>query len=176
MEGTMKKNKGIVRREQIKELLSMTSEPLTGAWLARRFHVSRQVIVQDIALLRMAAEPIVATGKGYVMEREDGRVHRFKVHHNLAQMEEELNIFVDAGAVVRNVLIEHPVYGTLEGRLNLANREDVQLFMKKIRAYPNAPLMNIAGGIHYHTVVAPNMEALEEIEKALKKAGILVES
>ena len=99
---------------------------------------------------------------------------RFKVRHDLSRMEDELNIFVDAGATVRNVTIDHPVYGTLEGKLNLSSRRDVQRFMKAIRAHPEAPLSNIAGGVHYHTVEAPSREALNEIKEALEAAGFLV--
>ena len=40
------------RRKEIARLLEGSGEPLKGAELASRFEVSRQVIVQDLALLR----------------------------------------------------------------------------------------------------------------------------
>lgn len=44
------------RREGILSLLEDTNMPLSGTELARHFNVSRQVIVQDIALLRAGPE------------------------------------------------------------------------------------------------------------------------
>ncbi|MCH3951758.1 MAG: transcription repressor NadR [Acidaminococcus sp.] len=170
----MNGSEGSKRREKIKEKLKETKKPISGSELARRLHVSRQVIVQDIALLRASDEPILSTPRGYLIKAEDERrVRRFKVHHTFEQMETELNIFVDAGAKVRNVIVEHPVYGVLEGKLNLSSRRDVRQFMKKIAAHPEASLMNMADGVHYHTVEAPSMDALDEIRDNLEAAGIL---
>ena len=165
---------GHTRRENLRQRLQGAKTPISGAVLAAAFQVSRQVIVQDIALLRAQDVPVISTNRGYLILGEACRVHRFKVRHDLSRMEEGLNIFVDAGATVRNVTIDHPVYGTLEGKLNLSSRRDVQRFMKAIRAHPEAPLSNIAGGVHYHTVEAPSREALNEIKEALEAAGFLV--
>lgn len=97
----MQTSEGTKRREKIKEKLREAGKPVSGSELARRFHVSRQVIVQDIALLRAADEPVLATPRGYLIRAgEEPRVRRFKVRHTFDQMEEELNIFVDAGATV----------------------------------------------------------------------------
>ena len=49
---------GEERREQILSLLKEITKPLSGAALAKQFSVSRQVIVQDIALLRTADHDI----------------------------------------------------------------------------------------------------------------------
>ena len=130
---------GHTRRENLRQRLQGAKTPISGAVLAAAFQVSRQVIVQDIALLRAQDVPVISTNRGYLILGEACRVHRFKVRHDLSRMEEELNIFVDAGATVRNVTIDHPVYGTLEGKLNLSSRRDVQRFMKAIRAHPEAP-------------------------------------
>lgn len=43
---------GDIRREKIIEIMSNQKEPVSGSDLAKKFSVSRQVIVQDIALLR----------------------------------------------------------------------------------------------------------------------------
>ena len=43
---------GETRRQQIIQLLEENTQPLSGTVLAKRFGVSRQVIVQDIALLK----------------------------------------------------------------------------------------------------------------------------
>ena len=56
------------RREGILSLLEDTNMPLSGTELARHFNVSRQVIVQDIALLRAEDQKILSTYRGYVLE------------------------------------------------------------------------------------------------------------
>ena len=43
---------GDIRREKIIEIMSNQKEPVSGSDLAKKFGVSHQVIVQDIALLR----------------------------------------------------------------------------------------------------------------------------
>lgn len=58
---------GETRREKIIEKLQSEEKVLSGAALANAFHVSRQVIVQDIALLRAAGCEIEATSRGYRM-------------------------------------------------------------------------------------------------------------
>ena len=40
------------RREKIIQILQASQEPVSGVDLSKRLQVSRQVIVQDIALLR----------------------------------------------------------------------------------------------------------------------------
>lgn len=58
------------RREGILSLLEDTNMPLSGTELARHFNVSRQVIVQDIALLRAEDQKILSTYRGYVLEKD----------------------------------------------------------------------------------------------------------
>lgn len=60
-----KKILGEERRKLIVEWLRMSKEPLTGGELANRSNVSRQVIVNDITLLKARNEPIIATSQGY---------------------------------------------------------------------------------------------------------------
>ena len=61
------------RREAILELLKTEAEPLSGTALARQMGVSRQIIVQDIALLRATNKNILSTNKGYILYgRDDG--------------------------------------------------------------------------------------------------------
>ena len=47
---------GEERREYIIQLLTQTKKPISGTELAKQMKVSRQVIVQDIALLRASTE------------------------------------------------------------------------------------------------------------------------
>lgn len=45
-------SEGDRRRAQILDILKKSEQPVSGTDLAGRLHVSRQVIVQDVALLR----------------------------------------------------------------------------------------------------------------------------
>ena len=53
------------RREEIAALLRGAKGPITGSDLAKRLHVSRQLIVGDIALLRTAMTMYAACGELY---------------------------------------------------------------------------------------------------------------
>ena len=58
---------GVERREKLLSMLAKSKEPIAGAEMAKQLSVSRQVIVQDIALLRAADNNIVSTNRGYVL-------------------------------------------------------------------------------------------------------------
>ncbi len=58
---------GDKRRQQIMEILNQETSPVSGAELAKRAGVSRQIVVQDIALLRAENKEIMSTNKGYVL-------------------------------------------------------------------------------------------------------------
>ena len=58
---------GNARREAIVKYLSSKTSPVSGTELAKHFGVSRQIIVQDIALLRAENRNILSTNKGYVL-------------------------------------------------------------------------------------------------------------
>ena len=64
------------RREQIVELLSSSHEPISGKELAKVFGVTRQVIVQDIAILRASGKDIIATAQGVLDERSPAHLHQ----------------------------------------------------------------------------------------------------
>ena len=73
------------RRDGILSLLEESDTPLSGTELAHRFKVSRQVIVQDIALLRAEDKKILSTYRGYVLDRErDRKSTRLNSSHNRA--------------------------------------------------------------------------------------------
>ena len=92
---------GEERREHIIQLLMQTKKPISGTELAKQMKVSRQVIVQDIALIRAAGHEIISTNRGYLLN-EDASVQRtFKVKHTDAQVEEELYSIVDLGGSVK---------------------------------------------------------------------------
>ena len=57
---------GEERRSAMLQMLKEQTSPLSGTALAGIFHVSRQVIVQDIALIRAEHHGIISTNKGYL--------------------------------------------------------------------------------------------------------------
>lgn len=61
---------GQLRREKIIDILSRSDKPVCGVALAKQLDVSRQVIVQDIALIRAADYDIYSTNRGYVIKSE----------------------------------------------------------------------------------------------------------
>ena len=163
----------VERREQIKTLLSGSPIPLSGSSLARSLNVSRQVIVTDIAILRAAGEDIESTPQGYRLAGERMCERIFKVHHSSDQSEQELNLFVDCGAVVKDVFVSHRAYGTLRADLNIRSRMDVSEYMESIRSGKSSLLSNITDGYHYHTVLAPTEAILDIIENKLWEEGFL---
>lgn len=165
---------GALRREKILSTLSTSEAPLSGAALGRACDVSRQVVVQDIALLRTQGWPIHSTNRGYVLEREATRPSRlFKCHHTVEQTPEELDVIVDLGGHVRDVLVNHRVYGRLSCELGIASRRDVANYMTQIETGKSSPLMLITSGYHFHHVTADSEEVLDEIGRALREHGFL---
>ena len=57
------------RRSAVSQLLEQATEPVSASALADKFRVSRQIIVGDIALMRASGAPVVATPRGYLLER-----------------------------------------------------------------------------------------------------------
>lgn len=162
------------RRKGIEQVLSQSPGPVSAAALARRFGVSRQIIVGDVALLRAAGAAIDATPRGYVTRRGSvGLVRQVACRHAAADMEQELNIMVDNGCTVLDVAVDHPVYGQLTGALHLRSRYDVQQFV--VRCAEARPLSVLTEGIHLHTLVCPDEAAWERVRAALAAAGFLLE-
>lgn len=177
---------GEERRKAITDIIRKSTKPVSGASLAKQFQVSRQVIVQDIALLRAADYDIYSTARGYMlmssltenrhqeMRKDTDAITRvFHVSHTDEQMEDELNTIVDMGGRVLDVYVEHAVYGAIRTALPIACRRHVQEFMNSIHNGKSTPLKNLTAGDHYHTVEADDEETLDYIEEALKEKGYL---
>lgn len=106
------------RRARILSILREES-PVTGSSLAARLGVTRQVIVQDITILRAQGERIIATPRGYTMLDESsppGVTKLVAVRHSPEETAAELYAMVDAGAEVLDVIVDHPIYGHSRGR------------------------------------------------------------
>ena len=147
---------------------------MSGENLAKKFDVTRQVIVQDIAILRASGKDIVSTNRGYYLNEE--RTQKvFKVKHSDKDINKELNAIVDLGGRVKDVIVHHKVYGEIKKDLNCSSRRDVKIFLEKMKEEKSKPLDVLTGGVHYHTVVTENEAVIEEIELVLKELGFLIE-
>ena len=170
---------GDLRREKIVELLAASASPLSGSALARACGVSRQVVVQDVALLRSRGVAVASTSRGYVLEAAAGGPSRprrlLKCRHTVDQTEAELTCVVDLGATVDDVLVNHRVYGLIRSELGISSRRDVERFMDAVRSGASEPLMQITSGYHFHHVSADSEDVLDEVEHALGEAGFLAE-
>ena len=166
---------GSERRDAIIKQIRESRTPVPGKSLAAAYDVSRQVIVQDIALIRAAGYDIMATNRGYIINEPAAVSRVFKVKHTDAQVEEELNSIVDLGGCVRNVMVNHRVYGHMEAELNITSRRKTADFIRDLRSGKSSPLKNITSGYHYHTVEADSVETLDLIGEMLKEKGFLVE-
>lgn len=176
---------GEERRSEIINTMRQTKTPISGSALARKFQVSRQVIVQDIALLRASNVEIDSTSRGYrlaetdskpeMRERTETAVRRvFQVCHTDEQIEDELNTIVDMGGKALDVFVDHNVYGAIRADLSIFCRRHVREFVENISAGTSVPLKNLTSGVHYHTVEADSEEILDLIEKELDKKGYLM--
>lgn len=162
------------RRGELLRALGESSAPVSAAALAARFSVSRQVIVGDVALLRAAGADITATPRGYVLNAGGGGyVGTVACVHGMDSMERELNIMVDNGCTVVNVIVEHPVYGQITGELHLSSRHDVRQFMDTVREYGASLLSALTGGVHLHTLSCPDEAAYRRTLAELREAGML---
>ena len=164
---------GSERRDAIIQQIQEGKSPIPAKKLAADYDVSRQVIVQDIALIRAAGYDIISTNRGYILnEKTVSRV--FKVHHTDEQLEEELCAIVDLGGCVDNVMVNHRVYGHMEASLMIRSRRNVSEFLADIQSGKSSPLKNITSNYHYHKVSADSEQTLNLIEEDLKKRGFLV--
>lgn len=166
---------GTERRTEIINKMKSSESPISGKALAAEYHVSRQVIVQDIALIRAAGHNIISTNRGYILNEPAAAGRIFKVRHTDAQLEEELYSIVDLGGTVRNVMVNHRVYGHIEAELNINSRRKAAEFIEDIRNGKSSPLKNITSDYHYHEVTADSEETLDMIEKMLREKGFFVD-
>lgn len=166
---------GKERREVILGILSNMEEAITGTSLAKQFNVSRQVIVQDIALLRAQGAQILSTSEGYRIYQNKNTVKRaYLVKHSKDDIEKELNTIVDLEGNILNVVVLHPVYGEISADLMIGSRRAVRKFMDKMEENKFIPLMHLTGGEHVHVVEAESEEILDEIGHELETKGFLI--
>lgn len=169
---------GEERRRTLLQLIESSTEPITGSELARQVAVSRQVIVQDLSLLKAKGHQIVATARGYVYLHGDMTPSSYSrkvvCRHSADQMEAEMNAVVDEGVTMKDVIIDHPVYGSITGQLMVKSRRDVRAFLERVKTHGASPLSELTGGLHIHTLEADHKEALDAAIGELDRLGILV--
>ena len=163
------------RRQAILNTLRQSDQPVSAGVLAERFSVSRQIVVGDVALLRATGADITATPRGYVMQRSPaGLLRQIVCRHSASGMEAELNAMVDNGCTVLDVVVEHPVYGQITGRLDLSSRYEVSEFIRRVNQSRSHPLSDLTDGIHLHTVSCPDEGAWRRVLAALEREGFLL--
>jgi hypothetical protein len=167
------------RRRALLERLKKSNEALIGSKLSEEFGVSRQVIVQDIALLRAQGEKIVATSQGYFYEDNLGlptvKASIACRHGDQNELRDELSTVVNYGGRVIDVKVEHPIYGELSGNLMISSLEDVDNFINNYQQNEAALLSKLTDGVHLHTIEAVNEQVLEKIKSELREKGYLLE-
>lgn len=174
-----KKLLGEERRTLLLELLKNSHYPITGSELASRTNVSRQVIVGDITLLKAKNEPIIATSQGYIYLKQGNPAPIFErtiaCCHSPEKTETELFLLVDQGVTVKDVKIEHPVYGDLTASIMVSSRQEVKQFIEKVKSTKASLLSALTEGVHLHTISANSEAILDNAEQALLDAGFLIQ-
>ena len=144
------------RREEIIRLLKESSRPISGTELAGRLKVSRQVIVQDVALLRAINKNILSTNKGYLLfepERSAGETKKtVRVRHTTEQVPDEFYTIVDMGGKILDVVVEHELYGQIAVDLIIASRQDADEFYERMSENRVKPLKELTEDVHYHKI------------------------
>lgn len=169
---------GDQRRAAILDWLTEQAAPITGSELARRSNVSRQIIVQDISILKAKNHEIFATSQGYMLlpkPKTSKITQLLACKHDLAQTKNELYIMVDNGLVVRDVIVEHSLYGELTASLMIKTRADADLFYNQISQSGAQLLSTLTEGVHIHTVEADQLSQIQKVSELLRNEGILLE-
>ena len=163
--------KGIERRRSIAEALLKSDAPISGSTLAKMFGVSRQVIVQDMALLRAEDKNIISTSSGYMIFSSlsgFGKVRRcIKIKHSDKDIRREMEIITDGGGKMLDIILEHPIYGQISVDLFISSKKDIDEFLSK--SPEGKTLMSLTGGVHFHTIEADSEETLDKIENRLSR-------
>lgn len=167
--------KATERRTEIANFLLSEDRAVSGGELSQRFGVSRQIIVQDIAVLKGNGYDILSTHYGYIIRKSPLKERVFKLRHTTEETEDELSLIVGLGGTVVDVYVWHKVYGKLVAPLNIFSALQVKQFIEGVRTGKSSELMNITGGYHYHTVRAESEAILDMISKALCDRGYIAQ-
>lgn len=174
----MKRLSTAERREYILSILKSSKEAVTGNQLSELTNVSRQIIVKDISFLKANNEMIIATSQGYLYLSSQPIQPTYEkmivCKHSPEQTALELYTLVDHGITIKDIIVEHPIYGEIKAALMLSTRNDVKNFLEKVASFNAGYLSQLTDGIHIHTLQATSMEQLEIAIQKLKEASIIV--
>ena len=165
------------RREALRRMLLDARGPMTGTAMANALHVSRQVIVQDIALMRAEQLPILSTNNGYLLRTKSALPSQpkrvFFVRHRTERVLEEFMTVIELGGRILDVAVEHELYGHIRADLLIENARDAAEFTERLGQCRDNPLKVLTDDCHYHTVSAPSGKLLDLIEAELQRRGFL---
>ncbi|EST13439.1 hypothetical protein P343_01280 [Sporolactobacillus laevolacticus DSM 442] len=165
------------RRKSIMACLKKATDPIKGNDLADEMQVSRQVIVQDISLLKAEGQKIIATSQGYLLLQKAQSHFITKIvacNHTVDETEDELTRIVTCGVTVLNVTVEHPLYGEITRSLMIRNQSDVHIFVKNLEKTGASLLSSLTDGVHLHELEAESSDQIDCAVQALKQAGYLL--
>ena len=162
------------RKDKIIKLIQKNDTPISASKLASQLGVSRQIIVGDVALLRASGYNIIATPRGYILDQQQNHgTYTIAVKHTQEALEDELYTIVDLGGSIIDVIVDHPIYGQLTGKLHISSRYDVDQFLKKVHHGQAKPLSQLTDGLHLHTIQCQSQEIYQRIINALDEKGYL---
>ncbi|MGK0552509.1 transcription repressor NadR [Enterococcus faecalis] len=165
---------GESRRKEIVRQLLAAEQPISASRFAKKFSVSRQIIVGDVALLRAAGAAINATARGYVLAQErHGYVKKIVCQHTPEQIADEFMTILAFGGKIIDVVVEHPIYGEITGGLHIGTEREAQEYIKMYQNSHAALLSELTAGIHLHTIQCEDEAAFNAITQDLAKKGIL---
>ncbi|AWK50293.1 transcription repressor NadR [Clostridium beijerinckii] len=165
----------IDRRENIIKLLLESNEPIKGSVIAKKYSVTRQVIVKDIAILRAKGKNIIATPDGYMINKNENKVKAIiAVTHNEEEMFNEMSIVIKYGGTIEDVVVEHPLYGQIAGMLMIKNYNELNKFVEKYKEQRARLLSVLTNGVHLHTISAESEHNIHLIISELKKCNFIV--
>ena len=165
----------IDRRDNIIKLLLESNEPLKGSVIAKKYSVTRQVIVKDIAILRAKGKNIIATPDGYIINKNENKVKAIiAVTHTEEEMFDEMSIVIKYGGIIEDVIVEHPLYGEITGMLMIKNYNELNKFIQKYKEQRAKLLSVLTNGVHLHTIAAENEEDINLIISELRKCNFIV--
>src|SRR5947209_6740318 len=146
----MRGQRGETRRQELVQRLRAGRQAVLGSELADEFGVSRQVLVQDVAILRATGLDIIATPRGYLLRDTGPAAHADVLHvrHGRDAIVDEMTVLVDLGIRILDVTVDHPIYGPLRGELCITSRQDVREYMERMSATGAAPLLELTDGRH----------------------------
>lgn len=165
----------IERRDCIIKLLLESKEPLKGSTIAKKYSVTRQVIVRDIAILRAKGKNIIATPDGYIINANQNKTKAIiAVTHTEEDMFDELSIVIKYGGTIEDVIVEHPLYGEIKGMLMIKNYNELNKFIQRYKEQRAKLLSALTNGVHLHTIAAESQDDINLIISELKKHSFIV--